>query len=92
VQRLIVAVEQRQVGWPGAAREEVRGQKSDVSGERVATTKSTRDTKGGEEETFSRRGAGAQSWEILTAEMKRFGVCDRADGRDYLRGAERVSR
>jgi len=56
IQRLRVAIEQRQVGWPGG---------------RVSTTKNAKDTKEREGEILARGGAGAQ-WDVLTAEMKRY--------------------
>ncbi len=58
VQRLIVAVEQRQVSWP--AGREVRGQKSEGSGKILAT------------DCADFRGLGAGNWDVLTTEMKRF--------------------
>jgi hypothetical protein len=80
VQRLVVAVEQRQVSWPGGA--SVQCSVFGVQGRDITA----KDTKGREGGDVSRGGAEAQrgssdridridgirGWEILTAEMKRF--------------------
>jgi hypothetical protein len=66
VQRLVVAVEQRQVSWPAGA--SVQCSVFGVQG-RDTTAKDTKGREGGD---VSRGGAEAQRWEILTAEMKRF--------------------
>ena len=58
IQRLIVAVEQRRVSWPGAARAEVGGRKAEVSKRRTSDRINKIDRMG--------------AWDVLTNEMKRY--------------------
>jgi len=76
VQRLIVAVEQRKISWPGTAGRVIGDQLSVI---------------GGEKKDHGLHGWHGSDWDILTNEMKRYEYQIFGGGWDFLWGAVGVS-